>query len=174
MINDIDMNSFRKLKYEYYDLANEFRKFVLQYNISHDDIQELILDIIIKISIEYILHEQAKGDYEETDSDDDDSDDDEPINNEEPTNNKETINNEEKINNGKPINNKETINNEQPMNNNLTMISNILKEPTINNKEYLISDILNKSMISNILNQPISNNLKEILINNILKQSNDQ
>ena len=75
------------------------------------------------------------------------------------------------MNNGKLINNKETINTDQPMNNNLTMISNILKEPTINNKEYLISDILNKSMISNILKQLISNNSKETLINNILKQS---
>ena len=171
MINDKDMNSFSTLKYEYYDLANEFRKFVLPYNISHDDIQESILDNIIKISIEYFLHEQPKGDCEESDSDDGDSDDDEPINNEEPINNKETINNEETINNGKPINNEETTNNEQLMNNNLTMIINILKEPTTNNKEYLISDVLNKSMISNILNQSISNNLKEILINNILKKS---
>ena len=51
------------------------------------------------------------------------------------------------------------------------MISSILKEPAINNKESLISDILNESVISNILNQPISNNLKETLISNILKQS---
>ena len=64
-INDEDMNSLSKLKYEYYDLANEFRNFVLQFNISHDDIQESVLDNIIKISIEYILHEQLKGDYEE-------------------------------------------------------------------------------------------------------------
>ena len=106
------MNSFSKLKYEYYDLANEFKKFVLQYSISHDDIQESILDNIIKISIEYILHEQPKGDYEESDSDDDDSDDDEPINNKKPINNKEIINNQETINNEKPINNEETIHNE--------------------------------------------------------------
>ena len=70
-----------------------------------------------------------------------------------------------KINNEKqqekPINNNLTTI-QQPeckvfstCNNDLTIISNILKEPTINNKESLISDILNKSLISNILNQPI-------------------
>ena len=40
---------------------------------------------------------------------------------------------------------KEQINKKQPTtNNNLTMISKILKEPTMNNKELLIRDILNK------------------------------
>ena len=74
------------------------------------------------------------------------------------------------------INNSTTI--QQPecnvsstSNNHLTMISNILEEPTMNNKELLIRDILNKSWIRNILNQPINNNLKETLINNILKRS---
>ena len=53
------------------------------------------------------------------------------------------------------------------------MISNILKEPTINNKEYLISDVLNKSMISTIFNQQISNNLKRNTNQQHFKTNND-
>ena len=43
------------------------------------------------------------------------------------------------------------------MDNDLIMINKSLKEPTMNNKQSLISDILNKSMISDIMNQPIDN-----------------
>ena len=57
------------------------------------------------------------------------------------------------------------------MDNDLKMISNILKELTMNNKQSLIREIMDKTMISGIMNQPIDNDLKELLINNTLKHS---
>ena len=47
------------------------------------------------------------------------------------------------------------------------MISNILKEPTMNKS--LIRDITDKSMISDIMNESIDDDLKELLINVTLK-----
>ena len=57
------------------------------------------------------------------------------------------------------------------MDNDLKMISNTLKELTMNNKQSLIREIMDKTMISGIMNQPIDNDLKELLINNTLKHS---
>ena len=98
----------------------------MEYNISHDEIKESILDHIIKIIPDYILHEQ-------------------PIDNE-----KETMNDEETIDNAKSMDGKKTIDKEETINSlkqpTITMINNILKEPSINNKELLISDTL---MINN-------------------------
>ena len=56
MINDKDMNMFNKLIFEYFNLAKEFRNFVLRYNISHDHVTESVLNDIVKRPIEYILH----------------------------------------------------------------------------------------------------------------------
>ena len=56
MINDKDMNMFNKLIFEYFNLAKEFRNFVLRYNISHDHVIESVLNDIVKRPIEYILH----------------------------------------------------------------------------------------------------------------------
>ena len=71
------MNTFSKLNLKYFYLAKEFRNFILKYNISHDHITESILNDIIKIPIEYILH-RRQSDYDtdsETGSDDDDDND---------------------------------------------------------------------------------------------------
>ena len=89
MINNENMNTFSKLNIEYFNLAKEFRNFVLRYNVSHDHIAESVLNNIVKRPIEYILHRrQSQYDTDsETDSDDDESDD-EYINND---NNEKTI-----------------------------------------------------------------------------------
>ena len=159
--NDID--DFEELKHFYYDLGVEFRQFVIKCNINHILIKEKTINTFLEKPFLHLLKEKA-----------DDPDktiikNNEPINNLK-INNKTTIKNNEPIN-YLTINNKTTINNKEPIGNDLIMISNILKEPTMNNKGSLIRDILNKSMISDIMNQPIDNNLKELLINNTLKHS---
>ena len=71
----------------------------------------------------------------------------------------------ESVNNGKqPITDNLTINNnnEEPLYEQLIMISNILKEPTMNKS--LIRDIMDKSMINDIMNESMDNDLKELLI----------
>ena len=78
---------------------------------------------------------------------------------------------QETINLKEPINNLTRKNNEEPMDDKLMMVSNILKEPTMNNKKSLISDILNKSIINDIINQTMGDGLEEKLINNTLKHS---
>ena len=85
MINDEGMNMFSKISFKYYNLAKEFRNFVLTltYNVSHDHITELVLNDIVKRPIEYILH-RRQSEYDgdsETDSDDDDESDDDNDNN---------------------------------------------------------------------------------------------
>ena len=57
------------------------------------------------------------------------------------------------------------------MDDELLMISNILKEPTMNNKKSLIRDILNKSIINEIINQSMGDDLEQELTNNTLKNS---
>ena len=79
MINDDNMNRFTKLNLEYFNLAKEFRNFVLRYNVSHDHKAESVLNDIIKKPIEYILHRRSR-DYH-TDSETDSDDDDEPYDN---------------------------------------------------------------------------------------------
>ena len=84
MINDEDMNVFSKLNFEYFNLAEEFRNFILRYNINHDDITESALNDIIKRPIEYILHKRQSAydtDSEETDSETDSEDEDKTDNN---------------------------------------------------------------------------------------------
>ena len=183
-INNRRYNDFDDLKDDHYELATLFQNFMLYHNFSYNKINEQFhyvmknFDYILDKSEEItnkqpINNEETIDDYNDEiiDSDDESIDnkndetidsDNESINNDEPIDN----NNEETINN---INS--TINNKEPMNNDLIMISNILKEPTMNNKQSLISDILNKLMISDIMNQPIDNDSKELLINNTLKHS---
>ena len=77
MINDEDMNMFNKINFEYFNLAKEFRNFVLRYYASHDHIRESVFNDIVKRPIEYILH-RRQSEYDsdsETDSDDDDDND---------------------------------------------------------------------------------------------------
>ena len=81
-----DENEFNTLKCSHYDLATEFRQFVIKYHIRHDEIKEPIIDNIIKISPHYILHEKPMNNSRE-----------EPVNNlrEQPMNNskEEAMNN---------------------------------------------------------------------------------
>ena len=65
----------------------------------------------------------------------------------------------------------ESINNEEPLDEELMMISNILKEPSLNNKKYLINDILNKLVINDVMNESMGHDLEDELINNTLKHS---
>ena len=144
--NSNDIIDFEELKHYYDDLGVEFKQFVIKYNINHKLIKEKTINTFLDGPFLHLLKEKP-----------DDTD-------------KRTIKNNEPINNS-TINNKATINNEEPMDNGLIMISNILKEPAMNNKESFIRDIMDKTMISNIMNQPIDNDLKELLINNTLKHS---
>ena len=47
---------FNKINFEYFNLAKEFRIFVLRYNVCQDYISESVLNDIVKRPIEYILH----------------------------------------------------------------------------------------------------------------------
>ena len=128
---------FKKLIKLYHDRLN-----ILRYNVSHDHITESLLNDIIKISIKYILH-RRQSQYG-TDSDRD-SDDDEPEEKSIDNNLQSMINN---ISEEKSISN----NLKQLLINNLlkqSEINKILKYSTINNKEYLINDILNEKTINN-------------------------
>ena len=75
IINDEDINRFSKINFEYFNLAKEFRNFILRYNVNHDHISESLLNDIVKRSIEYILH-RRQNDYD-TDSDESDCEDEE-------------------------------------------------------------------------------------------------
>ena len=69
MINDDDMTMFSKINLEYFNLAKEFRNFVLRYNVSHKHMTESILNDILKRPIEYILHRRQSNydtDYDDT------------------------------------------------------------------------------------------------------------
>ena len=118
-IDDKKKISFSKLKYEYYDLAVEFRNFVLQYNISNDEIKESIVDNR-KTDPKYILHERPIGDKKEGKMDDEesiDSDDDD---------------NEEKMDENKIIDNEETMGKNETIDNEETTDSDLGKETTKN------------------------------------------
>ena len=56
MINNDDIIMFSKLNIEYFNLAKEFRNFVVRYGISHEHISDSILNDIVKRPIEYVLH----------------------------------------------------------------------------------------------------------------------
>ena len=56
MINNDDIIMFSELNIEYFNLAKEFRNFVLKYDISHEHISNSVLNDIVKRPIEYILH----------------------------------------------------------------------------------------------------------------------
>ena len=67
IINNNEINNFNKINFEYFNLAKEFRNFVLRYNVTHEHISDSILNDIIKRPIEYILH-RRQSNYD-TDSD---------------------------------------------------------------------------------------------------------
>ena len=148
---------FSKINFEYFNLAKEFRNFVLRYNISHDHITELVLNGIVKRPIGYILY-RKKNDYDETDSEDSDSEDEEIVNNEKIINSilQHSINDTLKHQINNILEDKAISNNlKQLLINNLlkqSIINEILKDSTINNKESLLNDILNKEQL-------ITNNL---------------
>ena len=75
MIRNNDIIMFSKLNIEYFNLAKEFRNFVLRYDISHEHISDSVLNDIVKRPIEYILH-RRQSNYD-TDSDESESEDEE-------------------------------------------------------------------------------------------------
>ena len=75
IINNDKMNNFNKINLEYFNLAKEFRNFVLRYNVSHKHMADSALNDIIKRPIEYILH-RKQSDYD-TDSEESESEDEE-------------------------------------------------------------------------------------------------
>ena len=130
---------FNKINFKYYNLAKEFRNFVLRYNVSHDHITESVLNDIIKRPIEYILHRRQSEYDSDIETDSDDGDDNEII-----YNNLQSIFNN--ISEEKSI----SSNLKQLLINNLLkqlMINKILKDSAINNKESLTNDILNKKQL---------------------------
>ena len=148
IINYEDTNKFNKINFEYFNLAKEFRNFVLRYNVSHDHITELVLNDIIKRPIEYILH-RRQSEYDSNSETNSDSEDEEIID----KNLKHSIDTALKQQT-------DDISKENSLSNNLkqllidnllkqSMINKILKHFTINNKESTINDILNKNTINN-------------------------
>ena len=130
---------FNKINFKYYNLAKEFRNFVLRYNVSHDHITESVLNDIIKRPIEYILHRRQSEYDSDIETDSDDGDDNEII-----YNNLQSIFNN--ISEEKSI----SSNLKQLLINNLLkqlIINKILKDSAINNKESLTNDILNKKQL---------------------------
>ena len=73
MINNDDIIMFGKLNIEYFNLAKEFRNFVLRYDINHEHISDSVLNDIVKRPIEYILR-RRQSNYD-TDSDESESED---------------------------------------------------------------------------------------------------
>ena len=149
-INDKNMKSLALLKYGYHDLATEFRNSMLKYNIIHNEIAESVLDKIIKINIDYILHEKRRDGIEDLDSDDESDNDEELIDN----------NDIKKLSNNylkeqKPKTNNDLKEQEPKTNNNIKELQPIIKNT-------------NLTMISNILQQSINDNYKESLINDTL------
>ena len=161
IINDENVNTFSKLNLKYFYLAKEFRNFILKYKISHDHITESILNDIIKIPIEYILH-RRQSDYDtdsETGSDDDDGND----NNSTIDNNLQSMIND--------ISKEKTISNnlKQLLISNLlkqSIVNKILKDSTINNKESIIDDVLNEKTNNNINFPPTNQGYENFEINN--------
>ena len=164
LINDKDMNMFNKVNFEYFNLAKEFRNFVLRYNVSHDHIRESVLNDIVKRPVEYILHRKQSEYDSESDSDDDESDDDKDNNSTIDNNLQSMINN---------ISEEKTISNnlKQLLIDNLlkqSIINDVLKNSAINNKELLIDDILNKKTIDNekVINNNINKTINNEQLNN--------
>ena len=135
IINDENVNRFSKINFEYFNLAKEFRSFILRHNVNHDHIAESVLNDIVKRPFVCILHGRQSN-YN-TDSDESESEDEE-----------KTINNTLK----QQI---DDISQEKSISNNLKqlLIDNLLKQPEINkifkdstrnNKESMINYILNK------------------------------
>ena len=123
----------------------------MRYNVSHDYITQSVLNYIIKRPIEYILHRRQSG-YD-SDIDQSDSEGEEIIDNNEKTiieNNLQSMIND--------------IPKEKSISNNLKqlLIDDLLKQSminkTINNKESMINDILNKNAINNNSNENTINN----------------
>ena len=75
MINNDGIIMFSKLNMEYFNLAKEFRNFVLRYDVCHEHISDSVLNDIVKRPIEYILN-RRQSNYD-TDSDESDSEDEE-------------------------------------------------------------------------------------------------
>ena len=77
MINNDDIIMSSNLNIEYFNLAKEFRNFVLRYDISHEHISDSVLNDIVKRPIEFILH-RRQSNYD-TDSDESESENEEKL-----------------------------------------------------------------------------------------------
>ena len=74
------MNRLSKINIEYFNLAKEFRDFVLRYNVSHDHISESVLNDIVKRPTEYILH-RRQSNYDNDSGESESEDEEKRINN---------------------------------------------------------------------------------------------
>ena len=161
MINNDEINNFNKINFEYFNLAKEFRNFVLRCNVSHEHISDSVLNDIVKRPIEYILHRRQSNygiDLDESDSED------------EEISEKKLI--EQQIDD---ISKKKLISNslKQLLIDNLlkqSEINKILKDSTIINKESMINDILNKNNKSTYVETPKCIRFKKAVLN---PKSND-
>ena len=127
--DDDNINMLSKINFKYFNLAKEFRNFVLRYNVSHDYITESVLNDIIKRPIEYILY-RKQSNY---DSDSETASDD----NEEISEEKSIDNNFQSIIN--KILKDSTINNKE------SMINDILNEKTTNNDKAIKNEKTTKN-----------------------------
>ena len=80
IINDEKVNRLSKINIEYFNLAKEFRDFVLRYNVSHDHISESVLNDIVKRPTEYILH-RRQSNYDNDSCESESEDEEKRINN---------------------------------------------------------------------------------------------
>ena len=136
MINNDDIIMSSNLNIEYFNLAKEFRNFVLRYDISHEHISDSVLNDIAKRPIEFILH-RRQSNYD-TDSDESESENEEKLFNNTFKQQIDDISKEKSI----------STSLKQLLIDNLlkqSEINKILKDSNINNKESLINDILNKN-----------------------------
>ena len=146
MINNDDIIMFSKLNIEYFNLAKEFRNFVLRYDISHEHISDSVLNDTVKRPIEYFLH-RRQSNYD-TDSDESEIEDEEKSFNNTFKQQIDDISKEKSISSSL----------KQLLIDNLlkqSEINKILKDSTINNKESSINDILNKNNKNTYVETPI-------------------
>ena len=161
MINNDDMIMFSKLNIEYFNLAKEFRNFVLRYDISHKHISDSVLNDIVKRPIEYILH-RRQSNYD-IDSDESEREDEKISFNNTFKQQIDDISKEKS--NGNSLK-QLLIDNPLGQSN----INKILKDSTINNEEFFINDILNKNNENTYVETPICIKSKKAVLN---PKSND-
>ena len=167
MINNDEINNFNKINFEYFNLAKEFRNFVLRYDVSHKHISDSVLNNIVKRPIEYILH-RMQSNYD-ADSDESDSEDEKIPEIPEISFNNTFKQQIDDISKEKSISNSL----KQLLNDNLldkSEINKILKDSTINNKESLITDTLNKNNKNTFVETPKCIKFKKVVLN---PKSND-